>query len=416
MTGCRMIDTGMNIASFRVSILLLATLPLAALCNAQSRQLTEVAPLGLGFRPEFRQEGSYRVMTNESIAAVLNRVAPRLVDSSGGSLGKTPGLVVGFVTESGPEVLSFGTKMIGREQPPDGNTYFALGSVTKIFTGFVLAKAVADGVVSVDDSANRYLPAQLKLRDSAITLRTLVTHTSGLPNFPENITAFRDLDEDGKNDSVPNSPGRNYTRELLADFLRTEGQTEFKPGTREQYSNLGSGILSVVLQEKLGLDSFEKLNERYVTGPLGMRNTAANTPEMLRKYEDNKAQGYAVESDRLVPVPFSDMGILEGAGELVSTANDLIRLLEALTGLRKTSLAAAFDVACEPLFSLGEDQMAYGFRVRHSSKGGVDLWQAGRSRGLFRDDPLAQNPPYRDRPVGKPGTLRSAQAARRNAD
>ena len=220
---------------------------------------------------------------------MLNRVAPRLVDSSGGSLDKTPGLVVGFVTESGPEVLSFGTKMIGREQPPDGNTYFALGSVTKIFTGFVLAKAVADGVVSVDDSANRYLPAQLKLRDSAITLRTLVTHTSGLPNFPENITAFRDLDQDGKNDSVPNSPGRNYTRELLADFLRTEGQTEFKPGTREQYSNLGSGILSVVLQEKLGLDSFEKLNERYVTGPLGMRNTAPNTPEMLRKYEEQQS-------------------------------------------------------------------------------------------------------------------------------
>ena len=110
---------------------------------------------------------------------------------------------MGFVTESGPEVLSFGTKMIGREQPPDGNTYFALGSVTKIFTGFVLAKAVADGVVSVDDSANRYLPAQLKLRDSAITLRRLVTDTSGLPNFPENITAFRDLDQDGKNDSVP---------------------------------------------------------------------------------------------------------------------------------------------------------------------------------------------------------------------
>ena len=371
----------MNIPSFRLSLLLLATLPLAVLCNAQSRQLTEVAPPGLGFRPEFRQEDNYRVMTNESIAMILNRVAPRLVDDSGGSLDKTPGLVVGFVTESGPEVLSFGTKMIGRKLPPDGNTYFGLGSVTKVFTGFVLAKAVADGVVSVDDSANRYLPAPLKLRDSAITLRNLVTHTSGLPNFPENITAFRDLDGDGKNDSVPSSPGRNYTRELLADFLRTEGQTEFNPGTREQYSNLGSGILSVLLQEKLGYDNFEKLNERYVTGPLGMRNTATDTPEMLREYERNKAQGYAVVSDRLVPVPFSDMGILEGAGELVSTANDLIRLLEALTGLRQTSLAAAFDIACEPLFSLGEDQMAYGFKIRRSSTRGVDYGKPGGVAG-----------------------------------
>jgi hypothetical protein len=107
---------------------------------------------------------------------------------SGGSLDKTPGLVVGFVTESGPEVLSFGTKMIDREQRPDGNTHFGLGAVTNVFTGFVLAKAVVDGVVSIDDSANRYLPAPLKLRDSAITLRNLVTHTSGLLNFPENQT------------------------------------------------------------------------------------------------------------------------------------------------------------------------------------------------------------------------------------
>ena len=136
----------MNIPSFRVSLLFLATLPLAVSCYAQSRQLTEVAPPGLGFRPEFRQEDSYRVMTNESIAMILNRVAPRLVDASGGSLDKTPGLVVGFVTESGLEVLSFGTKMIGSEQRPDGNTQFGLGSVTKVFTGLILAKAVADGV------------------------------------------------------------------------------------------------------------------------------------------------------------------------------------------------------------------------------------------------------------------------------
>ena len=75
------------------------------------------------------------------------------------------------------------------------------------------------------------------------------------------------------------------------------------------------------------------------------------------------------------------MGILEGAGELVSTANDLIRLLEALTGLRQTSLAAAFDIACEPLFSLGEDQMAYGFKVRRSPTGGVYYGKPGGVAG-----------------------------------
>ena len=114
MSDSRRSINEMNTPSFCVLLLLLATLPLAVSSYAQSRQLTEVAPPGLDFRPEFRQEESYRVMTNESIAMILNRVAPRLVDASGGSLDKTPGLVVGFVTESGPEVLNFGTKMIGR--------------------------------------------------------------------------------------------------------------------------------------------------------------------------------------------------------------------------------------------------------------------------------------------------------------
>ena len=100
------------------------------------------------------------------------------------------------------------TKMIGREQPPDAN---------KSFHGFVLAKAMADGVVSVDDSADRYLPAPLKVRHSAITLRSLVTNTSGLPNFPENQTErawarrLAGVSASGGRDSSPGADNVNRT-------------------------------------------------------------------------------------------------------------------------------------------------------------------------------------------------------------
>jgi D-alanyl-D-alanine-carboxypeptidase/D-alanyl-D-alanine-endopeptidase len=87
------------------------------------------------------------------------------------------------------------------------------------------------------------------------------------------------------------------------------------------------------------------------------------------------------------------MGVLDGAGALVSTANDLVRLLEAVTGLKRTRLTATFDVACTPLVSIGGgEQMAYGFKIKSSSKGGVYYGKPGEVAGysamiVWRRDP-----------------------------
>ena len=92
---------------------------------------------------------------------------------------------------------------------------------------------------------------------------------------------------------------------------------------------------------------------------------------MQQAARQNFAQGYAPENGTFVRVPFSDMGVLEGLGELVSTANDMLIFLEGLTGISNSPLKPAFDEANRSLANLGKDEMAYGGKITKSSKAAV---------------------------------------------
>ncbi|NBW83498.1 class A beta-lactamase-related serine hydrolase [bacterium] len=126
-------------------------------------------------------------------------------------------MIVGVVTSEGKEVVGFGTTNIQGGSLPGGDTCFGIGSVTKVFTGLILADAVQQGLLELDGSANIHLASELQLPSDEITLRQLVTHTSGLPDYPANIRVFRDLDHDGINDSTQYNPGKNYSRQNLSD-------------------------------------------------------------------------------------------------------------------------------------------------------------------------------------------------------
>lgn len=94
--------------------------------------------------------------------------------------GWASGIVVGVVDEHGQRVFGFGRKKEGSDERPDGDTVFEIGSVTKVFTGTLLADMVERGLVSVDDPVNQFLPEDigpLKRGDWEMQL----AHTSSLP-------------------------------------------------------------------------------------------------------------------------------------------------------------------------------------------------------------------------------------------
>ncbi|MBL8178672.1 MAG: serine hydrolase [Bryobacterales bacterium] len=223
------------------------------------------------------------------------------------------GLVVGIVDESGKRVIVHGKRAAADARPLDGDTVFEIGSVTKAFTGLLLADMAIRGEVSLDDPAQKYLPegtAMPQRGGRAITLRDLATHHSGLPRLPGNLKP-----------ADPANPYADYTPALLYEFLAGHALGR-DPGAGYEYSNLGAGLLGHLLARRAGKNYEELLRER-ICDPLGMRDTRiALTPAMQARL----AQGHGPD---LQPAKNWDLDALAGAGAVRSTANDMLRLLDA---------------------------------------------------------------------------------------
>src|SRR5262249_36772423 len=156
---------------------------------------------------------------------------------------------------------------------PDEHSLFEIGSITKGFTGLLLADMVRKGEVSLDDPASKYARpgAKLPLRGGKeITLRDLVTHTSGLPRLPPKFAPAN-----------PRNPYADFTEDKLYEALAA---TEIR-GTLNhyEYSNFGFMWLSELLARRLGKPYDAALKER-VLDPLGMSETAIIlTEEQLKR-------------------------------------------------------------------------------------------------------------------------------------
>ena len=236
------------------------------------------------------------------------------------------GIVVGLVEpDGGRRVLSFGEAGEGA-RPLAASSAFEIGSITKTFTGTVLADMVRRGWVKLDDPVGKYMPAGVRvpsLNGRQITLLDLATHTSGLPRLP---TGYLPPD--------PSNPYAHFAAEHLYAFLNRH-ELAREPGAKFEYSNLGMGLLGHALARAAGADSFQTLVADRVLRPLGMSmtaygRTAALAPWMTRGHNQ---QG-AVAS-------YFDVAVLAGAGGLNSNVTDLMTYLDANIGEPKSQLEHA---------------------------------------------------------------------------
>jgi CubicO group peptidase (beta-lactamase class C family) len=219
-------------------------------------------------------------------------------------------------------------KYVGIERRNDSLVYvensdsvFEIGSITKTFTGTMLAKLVYDGKVKQDDPIKNYLPITLNqssLNGKEMTLVQLADHTSGLPFEPTNVR------NDDKHLFDQNAPYKNYTTEQLYDYLSHQLVLQSTPGQKRIYSNLGAGLLGHILT-LVTKKSYEELLFETVCNPLGMHNTFVElTPERTRR----TVQGRYPNGD-LLPFGDGDCGALTGCGGIKSSARDLVKYLKA---------------------------------------------------------------------------------------
>ncbi|MDX2091797.1 MAG: serine hydrolase domain-containing protein [Kofleriaceae bacterium] len=220
-------------------------------------------------------------------------------------------LVVGLYDGGKTEVYGFGAGPGGK--PPTGTTLFELGSITKVYTSLLLADAVQRREVALDAPVAELLPPGVPVptRDkTAITLEHLAVHASGLPRLPPSLLAAANKPD----------PYAGYGEEALyQDLVRTELQAT--PGTGIAYSNYGVGLLGFALGRRLG-GGYASALETRVLQPLKLEDTYVIAPPGL----PGRAQG---TNEDLAPVPPWTWDALAGAGSIVSTANDQLKLIDA---------------------------------------------------------------------------------------
>lgn len=276
------------------------------------------------------------------------------------------GMVVATVDQKGTNLIAVGQVSRNSKEKVDGDTVFEVGSVSKAFTGLLLANMVHRGEVKLDDPIAKYLPASVKVpqrKDRQITLLDLATHTSGLPRLPDNLSPADDQD-----------PYADYTVEQMYEFLT--GYTLTRDiGATYEYSNYGAGLLGHILGLRAGT-TYESLLIDRICVPLKMSDTAVTLSASMKS---RLAQGHNAKGR---PVAAWNIISLAGAGGIRSTADDLVKLAVACLGLAQTPLAPAMELAETPRRDAGSKstRMGLGWHIT-SRHGKVLIWHNGATGG-----------------------------------
>lgn len=200
----------------------------------------------------------------------------------------------------------------------NADSVFEVGSITKTFTGTMLAKMVYDGKVRLDEPIKNIIPVSLKqsqVNGREVELVDLANHTSGLPFEPTNVK------NDKRYPFDPYSPYRDYSTQRLYEYLSRDMVLNSMPGEKRLYSNLGGGLLGHALTLLSGR-TYEGLLAESICTPLGMQHTFVEA--------DTERNGWIVRgrdpSGHLLPRD-GDCGVLTGAGGIKSSARDLAKYL-----------------------------------------------------------------------------------------
>jgi CubicO group peptidase (beta-lactamase class C family) len=266
-----------------------------------------------------------RVRAHGDIREEVDQLAKPLVQS-----GEVCSMAVGVVTPDG-RTHTFGYGSIGvarRNLPPQADSIFQIGSVSKLYVTSLLAVLVDEGRLRYDDTVGSILPPELGLRPEVaeITLRELATHTSGLPRQPQSFAQFRQF-------MGFLFTGHNFyaciDKPYLYEYLRT---CHLKPKAERQfqYSNVGVGLLAHLIEVKTGR-SLPGLFEEKLSGPLQLKDTGF---VLNAEQQQRLVVGHAGDQPKFLkrntPVAPWDMGeIMRGSGGMYSTLNDMLSFAKA---------------------------------------------------------------------------------------
>lgn len=271
-----------------------------------------------------------------------------------------------LVAENGKIVYNkaFGFSDFEKKTPVDTSDVFAIGSITKTYTATAIMMLKEKGLLSYDDKLSKYFP-EFPAAASSITLRNLLTHTSGIPDIRGN--KFR----------VFNLP--LILNKIIYDTLKYNFTLLFEPGTRYSYSNSNYYFLGRIIEKLSGMTYREFVVTR-IFNKAGMKNSYVDEESM--DAIPNRVNGYSYYWDK-TDYDLQDKGV--GYGNIYSTACDQYLFDQALYSdklVTQETLKEAFDFSLY-LDSKSGYRYGLGWRIAGETEGRGIVLHRG-SIGGFR--------------------------------
>jgi len=241
----------------------------------------------------------------------------------------------------------------------NSTSIFQIGSVTKVFTSTLLAQLILEKKLKLTDSLQNFF--EFPLKEKGITLERLSNHTSGLPRLPSNINlAAVDL----------RNPYQSYTEADLFYYLESEMEISQGSQPMYQYSNIGAAVLAKALENATD-KSFSLLLTEEIFQPLGMLQSSLEEEVPYSQL----VQGLDANGK---PTPPWDMNQFEGAGEILSTTQDLSAFVKA----HFPDLENAYSLTTLPTFMVNDNlRIGLGWHILKAEDGNDLYWHNGATTG-----------------------------------
>jgi D-alanyl-D-alanine carboxypeptidase len=298
----------------------------------------------------------------------LQRQLDAFVHRSGGP----PGAVAVLRTEKGTRVVRAGVADVRTDRPPDPDDHMRIASTAKAFSGAVALTLVDRGTLRLDDTLRKRLP-RLPAAWGAVTLRQLLNHTSGLPDYSRSA---------GFVDALRADPHHHFDSRRLLDHVADEPLL-FKPGTQYRYSN-SDNIAVALMAEAATRTPYEDLLRTLVDAPLRLDSTSL--PQGYRMPKPY-LHGYDV-STPASPEDVSEVIGMSGvwaSGGIVSTPADMTRFIRGYASGRlygRTVVQQQRQWVAGASEPAGPGRNSAGLAVfRYETRCGVVLGHTGNTLG-----------------------------------
>jgi CubicO group peptidase (beta-lactamase class C family) len=292
--------------------------------------------------PEIRREAESTATMTEAIDTLCRNYFPDEREPGASAL----------VARNGDVLFcgGYGVADLATREPVTSATNFRLASLTKQFTAMAIMLLREDGRLSLADPAALFLD-NLPDYASTATIRHLLSHTSGLPDYE---------------DLIPPSFPRQVLDGDVPDLLTSATQPLFAPGEKYAYSNTGYALLALIVERVSG-ESFARFLERRIFAPLGMTGTVAYERGInrvpCRAFGTRLQDGVYVDSDQ------STTSAVLGDGGVYCSGNDYLKWEQALRENRLVSRDVMQEILTPVTLSSGA-KTSYGYGWSFEEKGG----------------------------------------------